>query len=160
TAPLAAGVDADGAGVGIDAYTSLSQPLRLMRSRIADRNIWLVYGAIFLLGLAYGISISLVGIFLDARGFTKRAIDSLAAWFALGIVPLSLPAGAFIRRFSARATLVACLGGYAAAVAAFPFLPSYAAVAAVRFLDGAFSVGIWVSCETILLSRAPARDKA
>jgi len=45
-------------------------------------------------------------------------------------------------------------------VTVFPFLPSYAAMVADRFLDGVCSVGVWVSCETILLSRANRRDKA
>lgn len=131
-----------------------------MRDRVQDRNIWLIYAAIFQLGLAYGISISLVGLFLDARGMSKHDIGTLAVWFALGIVALSLPMGGLIRRFSARATLVACLAGYAATVTAFPFIPGFAGIAAVRFLDGAFSVGIWVSCETILLSRADDTNKA
>lgn len=135
-----------------------------MLSRIRDRNIWLIDGSIFLLGLAYGISISLLAVFLDERGFTKEDIGSLAAWFAAGIVALSLPMGALIRRFSARATLIASLLGYAMTVAAFPSLTrtpdSFALAAAVRFLDGAFSVGVWVSCETILLSRSDAGNKA
>ena len=37
-------------------------------------------------GLAYGLSIALVGPFLDDRGYTKQDIGSLAVWFALGIV--------------------------------------------------------------------------
>ncbi|AUX23381.1 MFS transporter [Sorangium cellulosum] len=131
-----------------------------MLRRIPDRNIWLIYGAIFLLGLAYGIAISLTAVFLDARGFDKRDIGMLASCFALGIVVLSLPMGALIRRFSAKATLVLSLVGYAAAVGVFPFLPGFASIAAVRFLDGACSVGIWVSCETILLARSDQHNKA
>ena len=131
-----------------------------LRSRIPDRNIWLIYGAIFLLGLAYGLSIALVALFLDGGGYTKKDIGSLAVWFALGIVALSLPMGAVIRRLSARAVLIGSLFGYAAAVAAFPLMPSFGAIAGVRFLDGAFSVGIWISCETILLSRARDDNKA
>ncbi|XXX82601.1 MFS transporter [Sorangium sp. So ce134] len=131
-----------------------------MLRRIPDRNIWLVYGAIFLLGLAYGIAISLTAVFLDERGFTKSDIGLLASCFALGIVLLSLPMGALIRRFSAKATLVLSLAGYAAAVGAFPYLPGFASIAAVRFVDGACSVGIWVSCETILLARSDKDNKA
>ncbi|KYF89654.1 MFS transporter permease [Sorangium cellulosum] len=131
-----------------------------MLRRIPDRNIWLIYGAIFLLGLAYGIAISLTAVFLDARGFNKRDIGLLASCFALGIVLLSLPMGALIRRFSAKATLVISLAGYAGAVGVFPFLPGFASIAAVRFLDGACSVGIWVSCETILLARSDKDNKA
>lgn len=131
-----------------------------MLRRISDRNVWLINGAIFLLGLAYGIAISLTSVFLDARGFDKRDIGLLASCFALGIVSFSLPMGALIRRFSAKTTLVLTLVGYAAAVGVFPFLPSFAAIAAVRFLDGACSVGIWVSCETILLARSDRDNKA
>lgn len=131
-----------------------------MLRRISDRNIWLINGAIFLLGLAYGIAISLTSVFLDERGFDKRDIGLLASCFALGIVLFSLPMGALIRRFSAKTTLVLTLVGYAAAVGVFPFLPGFAAIAAVRFLDGACSVGIWVSCETIMLARSDRDNKA
>src|SRR6188474_752322 len=106
------------------------------------------------------MAISVLSIFLVARGFSKREIGSLAAWFAAGIVALAIPMGGLIRRFSARATLAASLGGYALCVSAFPFLHSYAAVAGVRFFDGACSVGIWVSSETILLARSRAGYKA
>jgi MFS family permease len=129
-------------------------------SRIPDRNIWRVYGAIFLLSLGYGIVLSILAVFLDARGLGKTQIGSLAAWFALGIVCFSLPVGALIRRFSARTVLITSLAGYAVSITIFPFLPGYAAMVADRFLDGACSVGVWVSCETILLSRARRNDKA
>jgi MFS family permease len=129
-------------------------------ARIPDKNIKLVYAAIFLLGLAYGISIALVPLLLDHRGYTKEEIGSFAAIFASGLILLSLPMGAIIKRLSARATLVASLLGYAAAVSIFPFLPGFGALAACRFVDGAFSVGVWVSCETILLSRAAPENKA
>ncbi len=104
--------------------------------------------------------LSILALYLDARGLGKTQIGELAAWFALGIVCFSIPIGHLIRRFSARATLVASLAGYAVAVTVFPFLPSYTAMVVDRFLDGACSVGVWVSCETILLSRADRRDKA
>ncbi len=131
-----------------------------MRERIPDRNIWLIYGAVFILGLAYGDSIALTALHLDAIGFTKAQIGSLAAWFAGGIVVMSLPAGGLVRRFSAKRTLVVCLAGYALAVTLFAFQTSYERVAAIRFVDGACSVGIWVSCETILLQRSSHANKA
>lgn len=131
-----------------------------LKDRIPDPNIRLIFVGIFILGLAYGVSLALVGLFLDERGFEKREIGTLAVWFAGGIVALSLPMGWFIRRFSARAALIASLFGYAVAVAAFPLMPGYTSIAAVRVLDGACSVGIWVSCETILLSRAEKGQKA
>lgn len=131
-----------------------------LRERIPDRNVWLIYAAIFTLGLAYGVSLAIVSLFLKAKGYEKSDIGSLAVWFALGIVALSLPMDGFIRRFSARSTLIASLFGYAVAVSCFPIAPNYVAIAGIRAIDGACSVGIWVSCETILLSRSSKENKA
>jgi MFS family permease len=129
-------------------------------ARVRDPNIWRVYATTFALGMAYGIAISVIAIFLDDRGYNKSSIGQLAAWFAGGIVAFSLPMGFLIRRFSAKVTLTVSLIGYAFAVTAFPFLDSFAAIAAVRFFDGACSVGVWVSSETILLQRADRHNKA
>jgi MFS family permease len=131
-----------------------------LRDRIQDPNVWRIYKATFGLGLAYGMAISLLSLFLADRGFHKDSIGSLAAWFASGIVLLSLPMGALIERFTAKRTLVFALAGYACTVTVFPFLHSYEAIAAVRLVDGACSVGVWVSSETILLSRAGVKNKA
>jgi MFS family permease len=128
--------------------------------RIPDRNIWLIYATILLVGLGYGSTTSLLSIFLDGRGLSKPRIAFLATAFALGIVSNAIPVGALIRRLSARRVLVGAILGYAVAVTAFPFLESYPALCAARFADGACSVGVWVSCETILLSRADAGNKA
>lgn len=128
--------------------------------RIRDKNIWLVYGTIFSVGIAYGLSIAIIPIFLDARGLGKTKMGWLAAIFASGICLLSLPMGRILRRFSAKGTLVACLLGYAVCVSLFPYLRSFWAVSIARFLDGAFSVGVWVSCETVLLARAGKENKA
>ncbi|HEX6276471.1 MAG TPA: MFS transporter [Polyangiaceae bacterium] len=134
--------------------------LRELRERVNDPNIYRIYLTTFALGVAYGIAISVLAVHLDQRGFEKNAIGELAAAFALGIVALSLPMGALIRRFSAKTVLAASLVGYAVTVGVFPLLHSYAAIAFVRFFDGACSVGVWVSSETILLSRARREHKA
>ena len=134
--------------------------LREIRERVNDPNIYRVYGTTFALGVAYGIAISVLAVHLDQRGFEKNAIGELAAAFALGIVALSLPMGALIRRFSAKTVLAASLFGYAVTVGVFPLLHSYAAIAFVRFFDGACSVGVWVSSETILLARSRREHKA
>lgn len=131
-----------------------------MLEKIQDKNIRLIYAAIFLLGVAYGVPIALSSLLLSQRGFTKADIGTLAAFFAGGIVALSLPMGAIIKRFSARRTLILSLIGYAMTVGSFPFVRSYPQFAAVRVIDGMCSVGIWVACETILLSRADKRHKA
>jgi MFS family permease len=127
---------------------------------IRDRDIWIVYLSIFLLGVAYGVSISLVGLHLDDIGLGKVQIGALAAAFAGGIVALSLPMGEIVRRLTAKRTLVASMLGYAVTVSAFPWIRSLVGLAAVRFFDGAFSVGAWIACETILLARAGERNKA
>jgi MFS family permease len=129
-------------------------------ARVRDRNIRLIYLTILLVGIAYGISISVIALSLDERGFSKAQIGRLAAFFASGIVALSLPAGAILRRISAKATLTLSLWGYALAVGIFPLLRSFGAIAFARFFDGAFSVGVWISCETILLMRADEDNKA
>jgi MFS family permease len=131
-----------------------------LRERIPDPNVWRIYATTWALGLAYGVVVSLLALFLDDRGLDKSAIGSLAAWFALGIILFSLPVGALVRRLSAKRMLTLSLLGYAGAVAAFPFVDTFAGLAALRCLDGAFSAGVWVSSETILLSRSDPRQKA
>lgn len=128
--------------------------------RVPDDNVWRIYRVTFALGMAYGIAISVIALFLDAHGFGKLAIGKLAAWFAAGIVVFSLPMGPLVRRFSAKVVLAACLAGYAAAVTAFPYMHSFWAIAGLRFFDGACSVGVWVSSESILLSRTGKHNKA
>ena len=134
--------------------------LRGFAERIPDKNVWRIYRITFALGMAYGTAISVIAQFLDVHGFGKLAIGELAASFAAGIVVFSLPMGPLVRRFSAKHMLAISLAGYAAAVTAFPFMRSFWAIAALRFFDGACSVGVWVSSETILLSRAGKQNKA
>jgi MFS family permease len=131
-----------------------------LTDRIRDPNIIRVYIATLLLGIAYGMALSRIALLLGTRGFDEGAIGTLGAWFAGGILALSLPMGHLIQRFSAKRTLVAALAGYAVTVTVFPFLPSYGAIAAVRVIDGACSVGVWVSSETILLARSNRDNKA
>ncbi|MDP3274390.1 MAG: MFS transporter [Deltaproteobacteria bacterium] len=131
-----------------------------MLAKIKDRNVRVVYASIFLLGIAYGVPIALSSLVLAKQGFSKQDIGTLAAFFAGGIVALSLPMGAIIQRFSARRTLIVALLGYAVAVGSFPYIRSYPQFAALRVVDGMCSVGIWVACETILLSRADRTHKA
>jgi MFS family permease len=131
-----------------------------LTDKLRDPNIIRVYVATLLLGTAYGMALSRIALLLGARGFDQGAIGTLGAWFAGGILALSLPMGHLIQRFSAKRTLVAALAGYAVTVTVFPFLPSYGSIAAVRVIDGACSVGVWVSSETILLARSNRDNKA
>lgn len=114
----------------------------------------------FLFGLACGISIALSALHLNANGYSKQNIGSLASVFGTGVVLMAIPAGALIRRFSGKRTLLACLFLYSLCVGAFPFLKSYEAIAAVRLVDGMCSAGIWVSSETLVLMRAEKKHKA
>jgi MFS family permease len=128
---------------------------------IKDRNIWLIYGATVILTIAYGIAVAVLSVFLEARGYTKTDIGKLAVIFAAGLACFALPVGRIIKRLTARTTLIAATLGYAAAIALFPYVVhDFWLAAAVRFVDGACSVSIWVSCETILLSRATSNQKA
>src|SRR3954466_8683045 len=128
--------------------------------RVPDPNVWRIYGITLALGLAYGTAISVIGRFLTVHGVNKLAIGQLAAWFAAGIVAFSLPMGPLARRFSAKYMLAISLAGYAVAVALFPFTHTFWMLAALRFFDGACSVGVWVSSESILLARSGKENKA
>jgi MFS family permease len=122
--------------------------------------VLLVYATIFLLGIAYGASLSVTPLQLKKESFTTPQIGTLAIWFASGLVAMSIPAGALIRRFSAKTTLIVSLLAYASAVILFPLQTTYVGTGLVRALDGAASVGVWVACETILLARADKEHKA
>ena len=54
----------------------------MLLRRIPDRNIWVIYVAILLLGVAYGVSIAVLAIHLDAHKIPKLAMGGLAAAFA------------------------------------------------------------------------------
>jgi MFS family permease len=129
-------------------------------SRVRDPSLRIVYLTILILGVAYGLAVSIVAVFLESRGVDKLAIGSLAIFFAGGIALGSLPAGALVKRFTPKRVLVVALLGFATAAILFPLGKSFAAYATARFFDGFFSVGVWVSSETILLARAPREDKA
>ena len=118
-----------------------------------------LYRGTFLFGTACGISIALTPLLLDERGYSKEDIGTLALFFALGLVLFAVPVGGILRRFGSKPTLTVSLIGYAAAVTAFPFVDTYLGIAIVRFFDGVFSIGVWVSSETILLARADKKHK-
>jgi MFS family permease len=128
--------------------------------RIPDRNIWVIYAAILLLGVAYGVSIAVLAIHLDKNHIPKLAMGGLAAAFALGIVSFAIPAGWVVQKFGAKKTLLLALVGYAACVSVFPFLTTTSQLSVARFFDGACSVNVWVAAETALLSRSNATNKA
>ena len=140
--------------------SALVSIVRTLRERVPDRNLWVVYLTTWVLATAYGLALATTPLVLIAREFTDREIGATASWFGAGIVSFAIPSGWIIRRFGARRTLGVCILGYAAMIALFPFLPELGSIGVNRFFDGAFSVGVWVSCETLLLLRAPEEHKA
>lgn len=140
--------------------SALVSIVRTLRERIPDRNLWVVYLTTWVLATAYGLALATTPLLLIEREFTDGEIGATASWFGAGIVSFAIPAGWIIRRFGARRTLGVCILGYAAMIALFPFLPELGSIGVNRFFDGAFSVGVWVSCETLLLLRAPEEHKA
>jgi MFS family permease len=128
--------------------------------RIDDANVWRVYAITLILGVAYGLAIAVLALWLDAHRFHETDIGSLAAFFAAGIVIGSIPAGWIVRKVGGKRVLVACLSVFAVVVGLYSVVTSYEGIAALRVVDGAVSVGIWVSCETILLARAKKEHKA
>src|SRR5690242_19290072 len=106
--------------------------------RIGDRNIWVIYAAILLLGIAYGTSLAVLALHLHAHGISDLAMGGLATAFATGIMTFALPAGRAVQRFGAKRVMMIALVGYALSVTAFPFLGTLKALAIVRFFDGAF----------------------
>jgi MFS family permease len=119
-----------------------------------------VYATTWVLATAYGLALATTPLVLIAREFADGEIGATASSFGAGIVAFAVPSGWIIRRFGARRTLAVCIVGYASMIALFPFLPELWQIAINRFFDGAFSVGVWVSCETLLLLRAPKEHRA
>jgi len=134
--------------------------LQALRKKIDDQNVLRIYWATFGLGVAYGMAISVIAVFLAGRGYRETDIGSLAAWFAAGIMAAAVPSGILVARLSAKVVLTLALVTYALTVTLFPFAPSYAAIAVLRFFDGVASVCVWVASETILLARARREIKA
>ena len=132
----------------------------MLLRRIPDRNVWIIYSAILLLGVAYGVSVAVLAIHLKEHGIPELAMGGLAAAFALGIVAFSIPSGWVVQRFGAKKTLLVALLGYATCVSIFPFLTTTTALSIARFFDGSFSVAVWVAAETALLARSDKTNKA
>ena len=134
--------------------------IRFLREHLPDRNLWVIYATMLVLSTAYGIALAVLPIVLEERKLGHDVVGELASWFALGLVLFALPSGAFIRWFSARWTLVVSILGYAAMIGILPLATSYPALAADRFVDGLFSMGAWMSAETLVLWRSTRGNKA
>ena len=131
-----------------------------LRARLPDRNLWVVYRTMIVLSTAYGIALAVMPMVLEHRGLGPDVVGELASFFALGLVLFAAPSGAVIRRVSARWTLAISIVGYGVMIGIIPVLGSYGALAIDRFVDGLFSMGAWMSGETLVLWRAPKEHKA
>lgn len=127
---------------------------QLWHTELRDSNIRTAYVVCGMTGTAYGMVTAVVAVYLNkVRGIDELTIGELAIFFSLGIAAFSVPMGLLIKKLSPRTMLAAALLVYAGATAIFPFLLSFGGLATARGIDGAFSVGVWVSLETILLMR-------
>jgi len=138
----------------------LLRVVRSVRNSVDDPSVIGIYLATLGLGTAYGMAISVIAVFLTARGYQETDIGSLAAWFAGGIMATAVASGTLVGKLGAKRVLTAALFTYAVTVTLFPFAPNYGAIAALRVVDGAASVLVWVSSETILVARAKREIKA
>lgn len=134
--------------------------IKVVREILRDRSIRVAYLMCLMLGVAYGVVMAIVAVYLNKeRGFSETTIGGLAFFFSVGIAVFALPMGTLVRVWSPRVMLAVALIGYGAATAIFPFLTTFAALATARAIDGAFSVGAWISIETILLMRTTALNR-
>lgn len=133
---------------------------RYLRQHLPDRNLWVVYRTMLVLSTAYGLALAVLPMVLDRRRIGHEVVGELASWFALGLAVFAVPSGYLIRKFSARAVLTVSIFGYAAMIGILPWVRSYPALALDRFVDGLFSMGVWMSAETLLLWRSNRDNKA
>lgn len=119
-----------------------------------------LYGGTYLFGVSCGISLALTPLLLNQAGFDKKALGTLALFFAAGLVSFSIPAGKLMERFGAHRVLTAALCAYALCVGLFPLMTDYWSIALVRFVDGGSSICIWVASETVVLRHSDFKHKA
>lgn len=131
-----------------------AEAAQLWNHELRDPNIRTAYVVCGMTGTAYGMVTAVVAVYLNkVRLIDELTIGGLAMFFSAGIAAFSVPMGMLIKRLSPRTMLATALLVYAAATAIFPFLLTFGGLAAARGVDGAFSVGVWVSLETVLLMR-------
>lgn len=131
-----------------------------MREIFKDHNIRVAYLLCLTLGVAYGMVLAIVSLYLSKeRGYDEPTIAGMAAFFSIGIAACAVPMGMLVRKLSARIVLAISLLGYGLAVAVFPFMPGFVGLSGARAFDGAFSVGVWITLETVLLMRTTSLNR-
>ncbi|MBL9103971.1 MAG: MFS transporter [Myxococcales bacterium] len=131
-----------------------------MREILKDPNIRTAYKLCLTLGVAYGMVLAIISLYLTrVHQFDKTTIANLATFFSVGIAAFAVPMGLMVRKLTPRVVLSIALAGYGVAVLVFPFMPGFFGLALSRAFDGAFSVGAWISLETILLLRTTSLNR-
>jgi len=131
-----------------------------LREILKDKNIRTAYLLCLTLGIAYGMVLAIISLYLtNVHAYDKPTIANLATFFSVGIAAFAVPMGLMIRKLSPRVMLAIALLGYGTAVALFPFMPGFFGQSISRAFDGAFSVGAWISLETILLLRTSSLNR-
>jgi MFS family permease len=131
-----------------------------LREIFKDHNIRVAYLLCLTLGVAYGMVLAIVSLYLSKeRGYDEPTIAGMAAFFSIGIAACAVPMGMLVRKLSARSVLAISLLGYGLAVAVFPFMPGFVGLSGARAFDGAFSVGVWITLETVLLMRTTSLNR-
>ncbi len=159
-ASVTASVVGASGGLAIDSmtpgpYLPCGVPLRIAR----DQCIRVMYAAALVLGIGYGMAVSSTPIQLRESGFGKLSPGLVQGLFAAGVIALSTVMGSLVRRYSARVVLCWSHLGYAVAIGIFPCCRTLLSVGAARFADGAFTAGVLVASETLLLSRSDDENR-
>ena len=77
-----------------------------MRDIFKDRNIRVAYLLCLTLGVAYGMVLAIVSLYLTrARGYDEPAIAGMASFFSIGIAVCAVPKGLLVRKLAARVGL-------------------------------------------------------
>ena len=97
--------------------------IQAVRDILKDGSIRVAYLMCLMLGVAYGIVMAIVAVYLNKeRGIDEQTIGGLAFFFSVGIAVFAVPMGALVRVLSPRVMLAVALVGYGVATAVFPFL--------------------------------------
>lgn len=129
----------------------------LLRS-LTDPALRGLYGSIFLVGAAVAAEAAFLSLYLREAGLDAAAIGALAAVFAVGGVAVAAP----LTRVDVepKRLLVAALSVFGLALASLPFVArSTPLLVAVRLVEGAAMVAIWIGYEAALFSRAPSGER-
>ena len=148
--------------MALDAPLLSPQPLHLDQAlnSVARRAIAAVSLAVFFFGIALGSSGGVLALALQELGYAAAGIGSIGTWLAAGGLLAAIPWTLASRSASSRRLLLTTLCGYGVTIALLPLFPSYLALVAGRLIEGAWTVGVWIASETILLARAPKRYAA